>query len=78
MTVELFKRKVSQYASEGRRFLFMVDFEKQKPLVCLLHEVANLGIWYDVRGVSNVDKIVAANRRVDFVSYCQRRISTEV
>ena len=69
MTVEQFKRKVSQYASEGRRFLFMVDFEKQKPLVCLLHEAANLGIWYDVRGVSNVDKIVAGNRRVDLTAY---------
>ena len=69
MTVEQFKRKVSEYASEGKLFLFMVDFEKQKPHVCLLHEAANFGIWYDVRGVSNADKIVAANRRVDLTAH---------
>ena len=50
-----FVEKVSSYASTGQPFLFLVDFEKKQPFVCLLPELAAHKIYFDFKGSSNLN-----------------------
>jgi len=55
MDIEEFQRQLSEYATNGEPFLFVVDFECRKPFICRLEKAFGEGIFYDVKGTSNVD-----------------------
>lgn len=54
MKIELFKHKVNQYAKEGVPFLFIVDFEKEKPFVCKLTDLEKENIFYSIKDKGNL------------------------
>ncbi len=54
MDIQGFKRQLSEYATNGEPFFFVIDFEGRKPFVCRLKEAADEGIFYDLKGVANV------------------------
>ena len=53
MNTEQFIQTVSEYASSCEQFLFVIDFEKQKPFVCRLSEAADHNIFYNIKGNTN-------------------------
>jgi para-aminobenzoate synthetase component 1 len=54
MNLQSFARKASNYATAGVPFLFVIDFELQKPLVCRLEDAEDNDIYYDIKGISNI------------------------
>lgn len=69
MNTELFKQKLSQYAVEGKKFLFVVDFEQQRPFVCLLSEAAEKGIFYDIMGETNAELYSTESIPIELKAY---------
>ena len=53
MNTEQFIQTVSEYASSGEQFLFVIDFEKENPFVCRLSEAADHNILYNIKGNTN-------------------------
>lgn len=53
MNTEQFIHTVSEYASSGEQFLFVIDFEKENPFVCRLSESADHNIFYNIKGNTN-------------------------
>ena len=53
MNTEQFIQTVSEYASSGEQFLFVIDFEKENPFVCRLSEAADYNIFYNIKGNTN-------------------------
>jgi para-aminobenzoate synthetase component 1 len=53
MGTEAFKRQLSEYATQGEPFFFVIDFECRKPFVCRLTDAAGEGVFYDIKGFSN-------------------------
>jgi para-aminobenzoate synthetase component I len=51
-----FAKKVTQYASKGEPFVFAVDFELRDALICKPAEAAGNGIFYNVRGNTNLSR----------------------
>ncbi len=62
--MENFKIKMSDYASKHIPFIFVIDFEMQKPFISRLSHAADEGIFFNVHGQTNAgvahpsDKIV--------------------
>ncbi|MCF6349613.1 MAG: aminodeoxychorismate synthase component I [Flavobacteriaceae bacterium] len=57
MNTKSFKTKVNDYTKRGIPFLFLIDFEMQKPFVCKLDELNAENIFYQINGKGNlVDK----------------------
>ncbi len=69
MNAELFKQRLSQYATEGKKFLFIIDFEQQCPFVCLLSEAAENNIFYNIRGETNAEPYTADSVPVELKAY---------
>jgi para-aminobenzoate synthetase component 1 len=57
MTLQKFIEKVNLLAVNGIPFLFVIDFEKNKPFVCSLDETVQEKIVYDVKGKKNHGRI---------------------
>ena len=55
MHINTFEQKISHYAARGEAFIFIIDFECKSPFVCPLHEAESHGIFYDIKGVSNIE-----------------------
>ena len=51
-----FKLLANQYGKDGRPFLFLVDFETQKPFCCPLGDLEKEGIYFSIHGQSNDNK----------------------
>ena len=66
MSISRFISTIDGWASEGRPFLFLVDFEMEKPFACLLDEAESEGVFYDLKGRTNAADI-AASRTGDMV-----------
>ncbi len=49
-----FVARVNQYASEGTPFIFIIDFELERPAVFRLDVIDSKHIKYDVNGETNV------------------------
>lgn len=49
-----FKEKVNRYVRSGIPFLFLIDFEKQKPFVCKLTDLESENIFYAIKGKGNL------------------------
>jgi para-aminobenzoate synthetase component 1 len=51
-----FKNKVNRYAKNGIPFLFLVDFEKEKPFVCKLSDLEKEDVFYSINGIGNLNQ----------------------
>ncbi len=60
---------MNKYGAEGTPFLFLLDFEMQKPLVYRLAEIDDSEILYDINGRTNFVSQGAGHRAVDLVKY---------
>lgn len=57
MILQEFKKNINFFAAEGIPFLFVIDFEINKPFVCRLDETLFENILYDVKGNKNIDYV---------------------
>lgn len=71
-TIEEFRKKASIYASQGKPFFFLLDFELKRPVICLLEETKQHGISYVMDGKSNV---VSSDKSFDPISLAINPIS---
>lgn len=55
MKTEQFAEQVSKYAQEAKPFAFVIDFELRKPMICKLEDAKRKGIFYNIKGNSNVN-----------------------
>lgn len=62
-----FSREVNQLAAEGKPFLFIVDFEIQKPLVYALGDLPT-GISVKMSGMNDPDTYNSRSRKLEFKS----------
>lgn len=49
-----FKTQLSEYAVTGQPFLFVIDFECERPVIFRLDQCCKQGVFYDIRGKSNL------------------------
>jgi len=61
MKKDEFISKVNLLATKGEPFLFLIDFEQDKPFVCELSEAAKNNIFYEIKGVGNCGNSVLQN-----------------
>ena len=54
MSISDFAQTLNHLGAQGKRFLFLVDFEMENPLVIPLDEVDNNRILYDINGQTNI------------------------
>ncbi len=52
--LEDFKSKVNRYTKNGVPYLFVLDFELEKPFVCKLEDVEKENIFYSIKGKGNL------------------------
>lgn len=57
MTREDFSHKASEWAAAGQPFVFLMDFEMEKPVICKPEDAATHGLHFDIAGISNTDNI---------------------
>jgi para-aminobenzoate synthetase component I len=57
MKPEIFAKHVSQWAANGKAFIFLIDFEMQKPIICPLEEAHQYGLYYNLKGMSNMEAL---------------------
>ncbi len=50
-----FIEQANRMGAAGEPFLFIIDFEKRKPILSPLDQCRQKGIYYDIEGFSNVD-----------------------
>lgn len=67
MSIPEFAETLNKWGNEGTPFLFLVDFEMEKPFVSRLTDVDPQKILYEVNGMTNCDRDRAENNIVDFV-----------
>ena len=60
MSISDFVTEMNRLGREKVPFLFLVDFEMEKPLLVRLAEVADDKILFDVNGIKNYDEILDA------------------
>jgi para-aminobenzoate synthetase component 1 len=63
MTIDQFVEQMNQLASKDVPFLFLIDFEFQKPFVCPLSEAAKNKFLFNIKGRSNYS-IPKTNREI--------------
>ena len=56
MSIEFIER-LNRWGQQRVPFLFVIDFEQEKPFACRLEEAKAHGILFDVRGNSNADAV---------------------
>ncbi len=61
MDIELFKHKVNKYTKAKTPFLFVIDFEKEKPFVCKLSDLEKENIFYSIKGKGNLENDLKTN-----------------
>lgn len=54
MNLTSFKDKVNYYTKNNIPFLFLMDFEMQKPFVCKLEDLEKEGVFYQLNGKGNL------------------------
>lgn len=57
MKPEIFIKQLSKYAQEREPFVFIIDFEFLKPVVCKLEDAKRKGIFYNIKGYSNLSPL---------------------
>jgi para-aminobenzoate synthetase component I len=51
-----FFEQLNTWGSAGTPFLFVIDFEMQRPVACKLEDAAAQDIFYDIQGLSNMPR----------------------
>lgn len=69
MTIDDFIKTLNEYGATKRPFLFLVDFEMQKPFVMSLDEVDTAKILYDINGRTNFTTLTNRRRHIEFLKY---------
>lgn len=66
MNNKIFKQTFTKYLSDGTAFIFIIDFECNKPFICQLENAGKNDIYYDIKGNSNFNysKIIIANAKM--------------
>ena len=52
-TMQHFIKQANHYGKQRTPFFFLIDFEKEKPLICPLENSAQQGIYFDILGKRN-------------------------
>ncbi|MEX2233425.1 MAG: aminodeoxychorismate synthase component I [Cyclobacteriaceae bacterium] len=69
MSLDEFAGKLNEWGRQKIPFLFLVDFEMQKPLVFPLHEIHTAKILYDINGFTNNTDEVPEIKPIDFIKF---------
>lgn len=69
VTIDDFIKTLNEYGATKRPFLFLVDFEMQKPMVFAMEELSTGRILYDVNGKTNFSPPVRTLEAVDFIKF---------
>jgi len=69
VSIEEFKVTLNKYGAERRPFLFLVDFEMQRPLVYPLDEVPEKDVLYDINGRTNAIPTPGRRRVGEFAKF---------
>jgi len=56
MRIEEFTERLNQWGRKKVPFLFLVDFEQEKPFVCRLEDALAENIFFDINGVANAGR----------------------
>ncbi len=63
MNLQAFQKTINEYTHKGIPYLFVIDFECEKPFVCRLNEAKNKGVYYDINNSSNFE--YTENKKLD-------------
>ena len=66
MTIDDFIRTLNEYGANRTPFLFLVDFEMERPLVFRLEQIEAEKILYDINGKTNFTALARDNKNIDF------------
>lgn len=55
MTIKECKDQINSYASAGMSFIFLIDFEMEKPVVSLLKDAEYNNLLFNVKGLTNCE-----------------------
>lgn len=73
MTIDEFKTKLDEWGRARLPFLFVIDFEMEKPIAILLQDVNPDELLFDCNGVSNISEKIA----LPFSPFSKQPISKE-
>ncbi len=60
---------MNEWGGAGIPFLFIIDFEQDKPLIFRLDEIDPAFILYDLNGMSNISGFTAKDRQPELISH---------
>jgi len=66
ISIDEFCSRLNEYGSKRTPFLFLVDFELQKPLVFPLEEIDSQSILYNINGRTNFVETPLGHTHIDF------------
>lgn len=69
MTISEFTKKMNEWGHQRVPFLFVVDFEMEKPLIVKLQEVDADAVLFDINGFTNSNPISPAEKDLVFSFY---------
>ena len=69
MSISDFARTLNDLGAQGKPFLFLVDFEMQKPVVIPLDEVDDNRILYDINGRTNIPSTSKPGKRPELKKF---------
>ena len=62
--LSIFKEKANDYMSSKKPFVFIIDFDLQKPLIYTLDELEEEGFLYDIKGATNASMKLKAQSKI--------------
>ncbi len=68
MNLQVFKEKLNQYTYKGIPYLFVIDFECQKPFICKLSDADKHNVYYDIKNFSNFKYTEYGDLKVNITS----------
>ncbi len=54
--MQAFRQQFSNWLTQKVPFIFLIDFELEKPLLYTVDEAANNGLFFNVKGKTNVSR----------------------
>jgi len=69
-TINEFISEMNLMASEGKPFLFIIDYEVNTGKILPLEACAENGIFYDIEGDSNFSYIDKKSKKILFIANC--------
>src|SRR5688572_15128297 len=69
MSIEEFAKTLNEWGAEKNPFLFLVDFEMEKPLLYPLQEIKPETILYSINGRTNCISPAIGKKTIDFIKF---------